>query len=64
MESKCIFDIVTTGIGYGLDEGSKGEKDTKDESQSFGLSKWDAGIPCTEEGVLKEENCGAGLQWD
>lgn len=42
MESKDIFD---TGIG--LDEGSKGEKDTKDKSQSL------AGrieIPCTEEG--------------
>lgn len=41
MESKDIFD---TGIG--LDEGSKGEKDTKDKSQS--LASW-IEIPCTEE---------------
>lgn len=61
MESKYIFDIDITGIVYGLDEGNKGEKDTKDESQSFGLIN---GVPCTEEGVLKEDNCRAGLQWD
>lgn len=33
MESRNIFDIDPTGTEDGLDEGSKGEKDTKDESQ-------------------------------
>lgn len=52
MESKDIFNRGLLGIGDGLVEGCKGEKDTKNESQRFSMNKY--------RGVLEGENCGVG----
>lgn len=58
MESR-YFDIDPIGTEDGLDEGSKGEKGTKDKSQSFGTSKWEERYHEQRRGVLKE-NCRWG----
>ena len=40
-------------------QGSKGEKDTEDDSQSFGMSKWEERHHAQRRGMLKKKTCRA-----
>lgn len=56
---RWIFGIDPIGTEDGADEGSKGEKDTENDSQSFGMSKWEERHHAQRRGMLKKKTCRA-----